>query len=733
MHLHIKENFFMASANPYIICGALGSTDVGFSDKECFEQAYDTDKYDREFCTQFGADADDDAEDASDYQIRAMQMISNAMEIDNEHGHLSKRKPEFRYLLLLCLRALLQKLRDVKEKALNEIPRDSDEFEKLKLSVRILGALIFIFDHPAGILQFVLVPSHEHFCVYVAEKYVRMKIPAYGLELNIMDITQNENLEVVLQCRHSYTGTLSDVKSKEKEIFRDIQLYNEEKEAHGARQDAISKQVQDKHANVPARAELHALETKLKEKNNEQEMAMHELALLQRDIQSNKNWVAIAQEVAALSVGSNAQKKLLPAALMKINVPSLASLKEQIETRKKLIADLETKAITKQAEIEAMNTAIEELSAEISIAQAAQVQATGAAQGLIEQEEEKRQEQKKMKEAVDHAIWGVHSMKSLGSVLKSVKLPPLPPDSLMGKWVIATKTFMTDGQSKTRINDKSLGVVLLINGAGDANILFEQNLKDPIQGWVLNAHFTNILVLSEDDVRNERDDRDKKVEYLENLYEEFVLKAAAADKPKVKSGGQIPPSAKSEIIDTFANSEHMCRNYFKFAMMSLFSEEEVGVLKTNEQFAYAEEQTTPNPYTRAELLARHTSWYKFDTHIDPKHDHGMWTEICKHLYKEHSPWRELLNQTDNETHSMSVFVRNYAKYVLQLCNIDANTKLTYTYHSTDDTPSLKVRTHLHAMTALKTWELTFEQSSDGSITISYKGHQVPCNSIEDGH
>ena len=95
----------MASANPYIICGAPCSTDAGFSDEECFQQAYDTDKYDREFCTQFGADAADAADAAGD-PIQAMQVISNAMEIHNEHGHLSKRKPEFRYLLLLCLRAL---------------------------------------------------------------------------------------------------------------------------------------------------------------------------------------------------------------------------------------------------------------------------------------------------------------------------------------------------------------------------------------------------------------------------------------------------------------------------------------------------------------------------------------------------------------------------------------------------------------------------------------------------
>ena len=57
----------MASANPYIICGALCSTDEicgvqGFSDEEGFQQAYDTDKYDREFCAQFGADAADAAD-----------------------------------------------------------------------------------------------------------------------------------------------------------------------------------------------------------------------------------------------------------------------------------------------------------------------------------------------------------------------------------------------------------------------------------------------------------------------------------------------------------------------------------------------------------------------------------------------------------------------------------------------------------------------------------------------
>jgi hypothetical protein len=218
------------------------------------------------------------------------------MEIDNEDGHLSKRKPEFRYLLLLCLRALLEKLRDVKEETLNEIPRGSEEFEELKLSVQILSELTHIFDNPAGLLQFVLVPSHEHFCVYVAEKYVRMKIPEYGLELNIMGITQNKNLEFVCQCRHSYTGALSDEASKEREIFMRAAY----KGTIFARQDAMGGDFQEIHADVPARAQpqpqkdakVQALETKLQEITNQKEIASGELVILQRDIESSKDLVA---------------------------------------------------------------------------------------------------------------------------------------------------------------------------------------------------------------------------------------------------------------------------------------------------------------------------------------------------------------------------------------------------------------------------------------------------------
>jgi hypothetical protein len=151
-----------------------------------------------------------------------------------------------------------------------------------------------------------------------------------------------------------------------------------------------------------------------------------------------------------------------------------------------------------------------------------------------------------------------------------------------------------------------------------------------------------------------------------------------------------------------------------------------------QKIAYAKDRTEIGAYTMADKLSTQTSWYKFNRQINPDYDNGMWTYLCKYLYKEHSPWGALISETDNETHEMSVFVKKYAKYVLHLCNVDADTKLTYTFHPTDDTQRLKIRPHRPSMSALKTWELTFQLSSNSSITILYKGHQVPCNTIEDG-
>jgi hypothetical protein len=779
MHLHIKENFFMASANPYI-CGMPGSTEEtcgvqGFSDEEGFQQAYDTDKYDREFCAQFGADAAD-AADAPGDRIRAMQMISNAMEIDNEDGHLSKRKPEFRYLLLLCLRALLRELIDVKEKALDEaldqakLPLDLVKIDKLKFSVRILSELQAIFDHPAGILQFVLVPSHEHFCVYVAEKYVRMKIPEYGLQLNIMHIPQKENLnkEVVLQCRHSYTGAPTDVASKEHEIFRAIDRAI--KLHDGARQDAMGDDVEKTHAEVPARAEpallkaaqVQALQTTMQETTIQQQNASSQLSVLRRDIERGKQWVTHAQLVGSLPSSTPQEKKDLANALKQMGVPSIVSLQAQIAVRKSQIMNLESAASAKEDEIKAMKTAIAELSAEIASAQEAQAQATGAAPVSTKQEEDKRKEQEKIKEqmqeALDHAKWRLRSMNELVSVHNKIMGNSPPGD--VGKWVIATKVFVTDSKIAKRIHTNSLGVVVKVDRDGDFSIEFEQNLGPNIQEWVVKAHFTNIHMLPQEQVQQELEDRQKLVEDRETLLQELVSRAPAADKPMVESGGQIPPSAKllqehvsrasaadkpasgkseimgtlekPEIIDTFAKSENVCRQCFKFFMMSLFSAEEVEVLKSDENLAYTTDRTKHRAYTHAGLLATQTSWYKFHRQINPDYDNGMWTDLCKYLYTEHSPWDALMRQTDNETHSMSVFVKNYAKYVLHLCNVDADTKLTYSFHPTDDTQRLKIRPHQHSVTALKTWELTFQLSSNGSITISYKGHQVPCNTIEDG-
>jgi hypothetical protein len=301
------------------------------------------------------------------------------------------------------------------------------------------------------------------------------------------------------------------------------------------------------------------------------------------------------------------------------------------------------------------------------------------------------------------------------------------PTGDVGKWVIAFCDFMTDSQIPIMIPNKSLCVILEIAESGAALIEFEQNLGQNIQEWVLSEHFENLQLLSQASVQRELQHREKLVEDGEKLLRDLVSRAPAADKPASAKSEII--LEKPEIIDTFAKTENVCRQYLQFLMISLFSAQEVELFKSNENenLADSADITKTGPYTQAGSLAIQTSWYKFNRHIDPKHDNGMWTELCKYLYREHSPWNALLNTMDNETHEMSVFVKNYAKYVLQLCNIDANTKLTYTYHPTEDTQSLKVRPHKHSITALKTWELTFQQSSNGSITISYKGHQVPCN------
>jgi chromosome segregation ATPase len=341
----------------------------------------------------------------------------------------------------------------------SKIAPDSAKVQNLKFSVRILSQLQAIFDHPGGLLQFVLVPSHEHFCVYVAEKYVRMKIPEYGLELNIMDITQKENLnkEVVLQCRHSYTGALSDEASKEHEIFSDIELRDADKGAHGAPQDSIGDDVEEQYAKVHARAEpalpkdVNVLQTTLQEKTNQQENASSQLAIIRTQIERVKQEVKERETVRDLPENSKQQKAELKNALQKLRVGSIAQLSAQLDTRKKAIAELEGAANAKQAEIEAMKTAIAELCAEIVSAQQAQAQATGAAP-------------EQMKQALDHAKLRLKSMNKLVSVQKQLMAAGAPR-----KWVIAVSTFQADSTEKTMIHDKSLGVVLQIDNVGIAN------------------------------------------------------------------------------------------------------------------------------------------------------------------------------------------------------------------------------------------------------------------------
>ena len=83
----------------------------------------------------------------------------------------------------------------------------------------------------------------------------------------------------------------------------------------------------------------------------------------------------------------------------------------------------------------------------------------------------------------------------------------------------------------------------------------KQNSETPIRDWVLKKNFSNIHPLSQEQVQQELEDREEKVEHREKLLQELVSRASAADKPMVEFGGQISASAKSDC--TSSNVSHM--------------------------------------------------------------------------------------------------------------------------------------------------------------------------------
>jgi hypothetical protein len=208
---------------------------------------------------------------------------------------------------------------------------------------------------------------------------------------------------------------------------------------------------------------------------------------------------------------------------------------------------------------------------------------------------------------------------------------------------------------------------------------------------------------------------------------EGVRNAATPAKQIVESGEK-----------TVFSLEIVCKVLFKFFMISLNSAKKVVELRTEEKIAEfhaaeaakaeAADGVAIGVYTHAlEQDRKITDWRVFKRDIDPNNDGGMWHKYVKYMYSEHAPWTALTLGTPADNHEMSVFVKNYAKYVLKLGNLNIDTKLTYTYHPTSGNQHLKV---VPRITVLRTWELAFQQSGSGDIRISYKGHEVPCNTVE---
>ena len=201
----------MESTNPYLLRHAM----LCSSDNEGYEKALETDRYDRQFCTKIDGDRENGKSSTGELFNTTMKHFKQS------NRDLNQTKLEFRRLLLFCLHALLEDMIQVKQLALNKATERGD-IEDLNFTLAALGYLDDIFQSSTATLQFVLVPSLEFFCVYVSntdENYVRMKIPEYARELNIMQ-EKDQKKELVLQCRHSYTGKEADLTSQEKQIFK---------------------------------------------------------------------------------------------------------------------------------------------------------------------------------------------------------------------------------------------------------------------------------------------------------------------------------------------------------------------------------------------------------------------------------------------------------------------------------------------------------------------------------
>jgi hypothetical protein len=168
--------------------------------------------------------------------------------------------------------------------------------------------------------------------------------------------------------------------------------------------------------------------------------------------------------------------------------------------------------------------------------------------------------------------------------------------------------------------------------------------------------------------------------------------------------------------------------FLSAALVELSRSHELG----NVDFDTMTSDTFVGPYSHSKK-SDPLEWCIFHNKINSKVDGGMWHKHVEYMYSLHAQngWQRLIGYQDNEDHDMSVFVRNFAKYVLKLGNSGKAKKLTYTFDansSKSETKDLKAtRTSL---TSLRTWQLAFNKTELNSITISYEGHEVPCHTVD---
>jgi hypothetical protein len=185
-----------------------------------------------------------------------------------------------------------------------------------------------------------------------------------------------------------------------------------------------------------------------------------------------------------------------------------------------------------------------------------------------------------------------------------------------------------------------------------------------------------------------------------------------------------------------ANIPRLFEACLKLIKNRFLSAAQVGHLRRKELRKFDVESTTTfrGPYSHSNS-SDPVEWCIFYNKINSQVDGGMWHKHVEYMYLLHAQngWQELIGYKEHEDHDMTVFVRNFAKYVLKLGNSGKDTRLTYTFEansSKSETKDLKATET--SLTSLKTWQLAFNENKleINGITISYKGHEVPCNTVD---